>query len=157
MNWLMAEPASDIRAQIAALLDRTHPKAAVFLAPGNAGDAPEFVRDIAKISRLEGVLLTADPEKMREFAAATMPDDAGMARILGYPEPKDAAMAACPAPFLRVVQACDWKGNVITEALCSPGWFGRTIDALRPHGNLRTLTVGQTHQRRFALRCQEAA
>ncbi len=85
------------------------------------------------------------------------PDDAGMAAILGYPEPKNAAMAACPAPFLRVVQALDWRGNVITEALCSPGWLDRTGAALRHHGDVRLLTVPQVLGRRLALRCAEAA
>jgi hypothetical protein len=156
MNWLMAEPACDILAQIAALIDPGHPKTAMFAAPGNASGA--WARGVMRAERREGVLLTADIEKMNAFTSCAMPDDAGMARILGYPEPKDAARAACTESWLRVVQACDhWQSNVITEALCSPGWFDRTCNALIPHGVLRVLTVEQTLARRLALRCKEAA
>jgi hypothetical protein len=158
MNWLMAEPARDIRAQILALVDPRHPKAAMFLAPGNAGDAPGVGHGLMRAERREGVLLTADLEKMRVFVAADMPDDASMAWILGYPEPKDAAIATSTSGWLRVVQACDWQGNVITEALCSPTWFARTMGVLSVHGaSVRSLTVEQALERRFALRCAEAA
>lgn len=157
MNWLMPEPASDIRAQIDALLDPRHPKTAVFAAPGNSGDICDVEgRGTVTIRRPEGALVTADDRIWRQFERA-MPDEAGMAAILGYPEPKDVAMAACPPTWLRVVQVLDWHGNVITEALCSPGWLDRTVSALRSHGRLNVMTVDQVLNRRFRLRCEEAA
>lgn len=152
MNWLMPEPASDIRAQIDALLDQRHPKAAVFAAPGNEIDVAKVLGMV--VVRPEGTLITAD-DALRERFMEEMPDDAGMAAILGYPEPKDAAMAACLPEHLRVVQAIDYLGHVITEALCSPAWIERTQAALAPHGLLRTLDVPFALKRRFILRREE--
>ncbi len=154
MNWLMPEPASDIRAQIDALLDKGHPKDAVFVASGNVDDVPDDIPVQRWWRPLQGLLMTTDYRKLDAFRDE-MPDDAGMAAILGYPEPKDAALAACPEAWLRVVQACDWQGSVITEALCSPGWLERTQEALEPHGRLRTLTVSEVLARRFSMRCAE--
>jgi hypothetical protein len=153
MNWLMPEPASDICAQIEALLTGGHPKGAVFAAPGNKDDLAG--RGLTGLIMPWGTLLSWDVKAMDMFEHA-MPDDAAMARILGYPEPKDAAIAACPAAWLRVVQACNWRGNVITEALCSPAWLDRTREALALHGHLRVLTVDGALARRLAFRCAEA-
>ncbi len=150
----MPEPASDIRAQIAALRDRTHPKTVLFAAPGNVDDVPIPGLGMVLTVRRWGALVTPDHETAEVFSGA-MPDDAAMARLLGYPEPKDVAIAAGPAAWVRVVQARDRQGNVITEALCSPGWLGRTRDALAPHGHLRVLTVADTLARRFSLRRAE--
>lgn len=155
MNWLMPEPASDIRAQIAALRDHAHPKSVLFAAPGNKGDLPlEPGLGMVLTDRPWGALVTPDHETAEAFSEA-MPDDAAMARILGYPEPKDAARAACPEAWLRVVQACDWRGNVVTEALCSPKWLDRTRAALNAHGHLRVLTPADALGRRLALRRAE--
>ncbi len=150
----MPEPACDIRAQIAAVLDPRHPKAVMFAAPDNRGDVPALGEIV--MAKPWGTLVT-DSAGLREAFGRGMPDDAGMAAILGYPEPKNAALAACPGAFLRVVQACDWQGNVITDALCSPGWLERTAAALAPHGNIRILTVLEGFARRLMLRCREAA
>ena len=147
------EPTADVRAQIAAMLDPRHPKKAALVVPGNEVPA---VEDVIRVERSSGTLLTRDPVRAAAFADGHE-HDATMAWILGYPEPKDAALAACPEAWLRVVQACDWQGNVITEALCSPGWLDRTGVALRRHGDVRLLTVPEALGRRFALRCDEAA
>jgi hypothetical protein len=154
MNWLMPEPASDVRAQIAALLDSGHPKAAVFVSPWNVADLPDVPFSM-KLIRSEGVLVTENPEMSRIFAEVEIDDDK-MARILGYPESKTAAMGACPAGVLRVVQARDRQGSVITEALCSPLWLERTEAALAPHGDLVVMTPAQVVFRRVALRTEEA-
>ena len=149
MNWLMPEPASDIRAQIAALQDKNHPKTAVFAAPGNE---LAYVPGLMRAARREGVLLTADPELLAMFERDDLDDDL-MARILGYPESKTKAMAACAEGALRVVQARDWRGDVITEALCSPAWLERTCNALAPHGSfLQADAPARALNRRLAMR-----
>jgi hypothetical protein len=154
MNWLMPEPASDVRAQIAALLDPAHPKVAVFVSPWNVADLPDVPFSM-KLIRGEGVLVTEKPEKMRIFAAWPLDDDK-MALILGYPESKTAALGACPPGYLRVVQARDRQGSVITEALCSPLWLEPTQKALAPHGDLVVMMPAQVVWRRIALRTEEA-
>ena len=134
MNWLMPEPFCDIYAQVTALRERAHPKTTMFAAPGTEGVT--YPRGMVMTDRPWGWLLTPDHETARAFGEA-MPDDAAMARLLGYPEPKDAAMAACPAAWLRVVQACDWRGNVITD-------FGGAVGTRGlPFGHPRVPTVGR--------------
>lgn len=153
------EPTSDIDAQITALLDPEHPKNSVFIVPGN--EVPNVPLGVSKIARPEGTLLTRDPACAEAFHAAA--DDATMARILGYPEEKYEAVAACGGNLSagHMVQARDISGNVITEALASPPGLERVRLAIMTHvprgGSLVVLSAAQSIMRRLKLRAMEDA
>lgn len=153
------EPKSDLAAQIAAMLDLGHPKNSVFIVPGN--DAPDVPPGICKVVRPEGTLLTRDPACAEAFRAAA--DDVTMARILGYPEEKYEAVAACDGNLSggHMVQARDASGNVITEAFASPVGLERTRSAMMAHvptgGSLVVLSATQSIMRRLELRAAEHA
>ncbi|MDE2105396.1 MAG: hypothetical protein KGL39_49675, partial [Patescibacteria group bacterium] len=123
------EPASDIRAPIAAMADPDHPKDSVFVAAGNEGAIPENLPPgVRKVSRTEGTLLTTDSAKADEYKAAGEITDIQLARLLGYPEPKAAALAS-GTPV--AVQAKDAEGNVIQEMVSSPQGLPAAVAAAR--------------------------
>jgi hypothetical protein len=140
----LPEPRRDIAAQIAAMLDPDHPKDAVFIAAGNE-DA------LSVVVRPEGVLLTTDQRKAAAFRAGV--DDVGMARILGYPEAKLAAILGGD-PCL--VQVRDRDGSVVQEAVSSAAKAAATADALahyRPEGgSIIVLSPADAMRRRLTLR-----
>jgi hypothetical protein len=154
------EPAGDIKAQLAAVLDPNHPKRACFVVPEDAVHAP--YGQIMSAARPEGTLVTRDVDLLRVFRRAPEdPDgfDRAMAEILGYPEAKPDTLRRCEGrPFARgrVVQAQDKDGCVITEACCSPLMLQPTQEALKPHvpegGQLVVLTPLEALGRRILLR-----
>ncbi len=113
----------DLRAQVNALLDTSHPKDAVFIASGNA-----YV-----VERLEGVLITTSKAKAEAYRNAETITDADLASILGYPQTK--APGDCV-----VVQALDKHGSVITEAVSSRASCVQTMQALKDHGRLQVVS-----------------
>lgn len=154
------EPASDVLAQIAAMLDPNHPKRAALVVPGNV--MPDETRGKAHIvERPEGTLITTDPELAALYARRA--DDQAMAVILGYPEHKDDVVRNCRENFMlaRAVQARDAAGNVLTEAFASPVGLGRTMAAIASHvppgGQLVVMTPVDAIIRRLTLRAQEGA
>lgn len=153
------EPPRDIRAQIDAVLDPSHPKRAIFMVPADAKFLP-YVYDAHIVERPEGTLLTTDAELAALFAASA--DDRTMATILGYPEAKPDVVERCggnPALIARAVQARDAAGNVITETFTSPPGLKRAVEALREHappgGELVVLTPIAAIARRVALRYRQ--
>ena len=161
MTIPIPEPAADIEAQLAALLDPGHPKRACFLVPGNL---PPGVLAADTQIRPEGVLLTQDPALARLFRDA--PEDVAgfdraMAAILGLPEAKPDAEARCGGDptRARVVQARDTQDRVVTEALASPVRLALAVAEMRRHvpagGRLVVLSLAQVLERRRRLRQQE--
>ncbi len=155
------EPMADVRAQVAAMLDPTHPKKAALVVPGN--EVPAVLADVIRVDRPSGTLLTLDPVRAAAFADGH-DHDATMAWILGYPEDKGSVVAACggdPVRTARAIQARDADGNVVTEAFTSPTWFDRTYQAIGEHvpagGHLVVLTPTQAIGRRVVLRLVERA
>jgi hypothetical protein len=118
------EPASDIAAQVRALLDPEHPKDAVFVAAGNMAallpvlDLVQAAPNAQMVHHPSGTLLTTNSEKAVDFARPGSDDDT-VAAILGYPEPKSSLLAAMMTGEVCVVQARDADGNVVVEALAS--------------------------------------
>lgn len=158
------EPAADLVAQLAAVVDPEHPKRAMLVVPGNAVPA-ELPDHVYVCARVEGTLITGSAIIASLFDhVPTMNgalDDASMASILGYPEDKSEVIQNCAGDLTRAlaVQARDAAGNVVTEAFASPPGLFRTATALTGHvpsgGYLVTLTPAASITRRLALRAKE--
>jgi hypothetical protein len=152
------EPAADLRAQLAAVLDPSHPKVAMLVVPGN--EIPEIPPDLCVVTRPEGTLITRELWEALNFLYGYT-SDSDMALMLGYPENKDDVVRSCGGDLslARAVQARDAGGNVVTEAFASPDGLQRTISVLShhvPHGGaLVALTPVEAICRRVALRCKE--
>lgn len=132
------EPKGDIRAQLAAVMDKDHPKRACFVVPEDADQIP-YVLNAFIEARPEGALV-ATAELWADLFRATpdCPDvfDRNMAVILGYPEAKPDVIAACngrPVTYAKAVQARDRGDCVVTEAFCSPNQLEATQEALKAH------------------------
>jgi hypothetical protein len=155
------EPAGDIRAQLAAVMDPAHPKQACFVVPADHGQIP-YVLNAFIETRPEGTLITTDVKSADWFKI--MPNhqvvfDEGMATILGYPQSKPDVVANCggaPIALARAVQALDADGYVVTEAFCSPVGLRETSAVLSRHvppgGWLAVLTPVEAIGRRLLLR-----
>jgi len=155
----VAEPAGDIRSQLAAVLDAEHPKLACFVVPANRPDIPKIRAGLRRVDHDEGTLLTTREPLARLFQAYGPGDDEVMAHILGYPEPKGVVVSRCrgmPHLVARAVQARDEWDHVVTEAYCSPVGFFATVEAMRQHvpagGSLAVLGPIHAVGRRIALR-----
>jgi hypothetical protein len=134
-----AEPAGDIRAQLAAVMDPTHPKRATFLVPENFAELPGGLDGMHVVARPEGVLVTTDEALADAFRRAPKKTDAfdrAMAGILGLPEAKPDMVRACggkPATNGWAVQARDTGGNVVTECFVSPSALPAAWDQMQAH------------------------
>jgi hypothetical protein len=161
----LAEPAGDIRAQLRAMLDDSHPKRAVFVVPEDYERAL-IMRGLPVglfvPRRPRGTLFTRSDKLATAFLCAPE-DEAGfdriMARILDYPEAKPDVVRACqgrPVSLARAVQAHDADGWVVTEAFASPAGLQKTSEALQKHvppgGSLRVMTPIDAVGRRLLLR-----
>ena len=154
------EPPGDIRAQLAAVLDPAHPKLAAYLVPEDAKGLTipeEGIPGLIIVRRDEGVLVTTSASLAEMFRQAV--DEATMALILGYPEPKDLVAERSPRPaglHARVVQARTRSGHVVTEACCSGVGLLPTVTELSRHvppgGELVILSPVAAVARRVALR-----
>jgi hypothetical protein len=154
------EPPGDIRAQLAAVLDPSHPKLACFMVPDDAANLKipeEGIPGLIVVRRAEGVLVTTDRTRAEMFREAA--DETTMAQILGYPEAKDLIAERCPKPpgqTARCVQARTRTGHVITEACCSGIGLLPTVAELRRHvppdGDLVIMSPVASIARRIALR-----
>lgn len=116
------EPLCDVQAQLAALRDPAHPKRAVWVSacspslrenpnPGASrgnGENPDACALVLPAGTLYG-------EDAVLAALERRPDDATLARLLDYVEPKSALGSGC----LPVVQALDKNGFVILEMVSS--------------------------------------
>jgi len=158
------EPAGDIRAQIAATLDPSHPKRACLIVPGNAErlDLKALPEGAYAVERAEGTLITTDRATAEAFEAAPSEPaafDSLMAAILGLAEEKSVVVERCrgdPERYARAVQARDQRGNVVTETFTSPVGFLATCDAMQAHvppgGQLVVSGAGLAISRRVAMR-----
>jgi len=150
------EPPRDIEAQLLATVDSDHPKRACFCVPLDQHLIPPSI-DAYVVRRPEGTLVTLHRQLADAFKQAA--DDTTLAWLLGYPEAKPVIAKRCNGMDLnrmRVVQARDAEGNVITEAGASPWGFLETCDALAAHvpegGQLAVLLPVMSITRRVALR-----
>lgn len=132
---IVPEPICDLRAQLQALADPSHPKRCVFVAAGTA-----YV-----VIREAGTLITKDLAIAELFRTTPQITDTIMAAILGYPEDKNGTVNPV------VVQACDRAGSVITEAAASASHVDATVTALLPHGLIRIVSVEDALVRRMEL------
>lgn len=157
------EPVFDLSAQIAAMLDPSNPKRAVYFSPGNGDAIPSPINpDMIWARPGEGTLLTSDPECARQFHAHG-PQDALMAWILGYPQDKGNVVAECQgAPVhltARSVQARNAAGAVVSEAFVSPMMLDEAQRQMErfvpPGGSLVVLMPVEAIQRRISLREME--
>jgi hypothetical protein len=158
------EPAGDIRAQLAAVLDPHHPKRACLLVPGDAEQLKldGLPKGAYAAVRDEGTLVTRERELAVAFECAPAETDAfdtAMADILGLPEPKPLMVERCrgqPELYSRMVQARDAEGHVITETCCSALALFDTVDAMHKHvppgGELVILGSISAIARRIAMR-----
>lgn len=161
MNYLVPEPEGDIRAQFRALLDRDHPKEAVFVVPEDRGHVPQTSGLLVE-HRREGSLYTRREGLAVMFCCAPSDEmgfDRAMARILGLPQDKRAVFLACegrPMARARIVQACDADGWVVTEAAAGPDRLAPTMVELKKHvpegGALKVMTPIEALGRRMLLR-----
>jgi len=112
---IMPEPASDVAAQVGAVANPLSSKTAAFMAPGTP--VPRTVpAGTVKVTRPEGTLVTNSAQQASKFAKVRKVTDAHVAKQLGYPETKAAAMKA-GAP--RVVQGRTASGAVAHESVAS--------------------------------------
>lgn len=154
------EPAQDIHAQVAAMLDPASSKDAVFVATGNESAIPAVLpKDVMVAKRPEGVLLTTNRVKANQFRTGAL-NDAKMAKILGYPQAKGPAMAGrAPA----VVEGRDNAGNVVAQSLADAEHAPEAAQAVAQQlpgdgGTVATTTAPAAQARRAALaRADEAA
>lgn len=145
------EAMSDLSAQLRAVADRKNPKDAMFVARGSP--VPKQIPSgLMVASRREGTLITTNRDKAQTYRKAPTVDDAMVARLLGYPETKSAAVAS-GAP--HVVQSRDGSGNVITEALASPSGLGNAVQMAQSHGHHAIVTTPDGAQIRRAHMIQQ--
>jgi hypothetical protein len=112
---IMPEPAADVVAQVSAVANPLSSKTAAFMAPGTP--VPRTVpAGTVKVTRPEGTLVTNSAQQANKFSKARKVTDAHVAKQLGYPETKAAAMKA-GAP--RVVQGRTASGAVAHESVAS--------------------------------------
>lgn len=146
------EPDGDIDAQLRALHDPSHPKVAVFLAPGNEIDDRPLGPGVKVVRRREGTLLTTDPKRAAHFKTRPMITDDDLALLLGYPESKADVFGRGGG---LVVQARDADGYVVTEAYASLQRLADTVAELRAHvpfaGRLMVLAPAEALARRVTL------
>jgi hypothetical protein len=141
------EPLCDVAAQIGALLDRNHPKEAVWLAAGTP--CPDVsASGLIAIQVPSGRLLTAKQGIASRFLAAQT--DETLASILGYPETKW-RVSGVPV----VVRARDGRGAVITEMLSSPHLVDIAAAVAAQHGEVEIATICDVLLRRQRLRERE--
>lgn len=111
------EPAKDIAAQVAALADPNSERDAVFIADGQRAAAvlpqglPEGAVEVYR--KGIGTLITTSKQKAQAFRRVKK--DADIAKILGYSEPKETALANEPV----AVQAVTPSGAVQAEQVAS--------------------------------------
>lgn len=161
----MPEPAGDIRAQLAAMLDPGHPKQAAFLVPADAVPLDKEALRQAGVhvaERDEGVLVTLRDDLAEMFLRRTYDVDdfdCLMAEILGLPEPKPDVAWRCGGRIgtrSRAIQARDRDGHVVHEAIVSPTMFLSSCVFMQRHvpdgGRLVFLGTGMALSRRAALR-----
>jgi hypothetical protein len=144
------EPAGDIAAQMAALVDPLHPKRAVWVSLGTPL-VPVF-DDLARVTTPVGWLYAA-PRLLRWFKAA--PSLETLARILDYVECRSPALAGFFQ--LPVVQALSPAGWVVQEQLVSWGRVGEARARARAYGRVRVVSVGGCIGRRRRLLAEEIA
>ncbi len=138
------EPRCDVSAQITALRDPAHPKAAVWLARGTAAPV-DLLDGLIMLSLPQGLLLTTDVARARHLAANQSDD--GLAVVLGYPEAKSQLVDPI------VIQARDAAGCVVSEMACSAGHAIEAALWAAAHGGVAILTLPEALARRIAL-CQ---
>src|SRR5580765_4928 len=157
----VAEPAGDIRAQLAAVMDPQHPKLACFVVPEDKYLVPLVLNAFIE-TRSEGTLVTTNEDLANSFRCAPEEPSAFdriMADILGYPEDKALVVSRCrgaPAANARAVQARDAVGHVVTETFASPiGLLDACAEMARhvpPGGELVILGSISAIARRIAMR-----
>jgi hypothetical protein len=142
------EPAGDIAAQMAALVDPLHPKRAVWVSLGTR--VPVF-DGMARVTTPVGWLFAA-PRLLRWFKVE--PSLETLARILDYVECRSPALSGFFQ--LPVVQALSPAGWVVQEQLVSWGRVGEARARARAYGRVRVVSVGGCLERRRRLIAQEA-
>jgi hypothetical protein len=135
------EPAGDIAAQMAALVDPLHPKRALWVSLGTP--MVSAFDDLARVTTPVGWLYAA-PRLLRWFKAA--PSLETLASILDYVECLSPALAGFFQ--LPVVQALSPDGWVVQEQLVSWGRVGEARRRAAAYGGVRVVSVGGCLERR---------
>jgi hypothetical protein len=145
----LPEAGADARAQLAAVADVTAKKDSAFFPPGSRRPRPIPV-GTQTVSRPEGTLVTANPAKATLFAKTPQLDDAKIARLLGYPQSKLAAVASGRPAVVQAVA----HGGVAHESLASPAGLVPALLAARravPQARLRVVSPVAAVARRVGL------
>lgn len=138
-----AEPFCDVVAQVRALLDPCHPKAAMWLAAGTR--APSWV---APSLVLPAGSFYGSPRDCRRLEAD--PSEEMLAHLLGYVEAKS-AIRGCGL----IAQARDARGCVVSEMAFSPSRMPEAVAALTGHGTIFVTSVEAALGRRAVLIAKE--
>jgi hypothetical protein len=158
------EPAGDVVAQIAAMLDPEHPKRAVFVVPQDAARLSNPPAGVFVVERPEGTLVTRRSElagMFRQASSDAIEFDRHMALILGLPEAKPDIDERCRgnAKLARMVQARDAGGHVVQECVVSHLYFLPACAAMQEHvparGRLVIMSPAAAISRRVAMRWVE--
>jgi hypothetical protein len=141
------EPAGDIAAQMAALVDPLHPKRAVWV---SAGTVVGVVGAVPRLSLPAGTLYA----RLGDLdALVAEPSLETLARILDYVECRSPALAGFFQ--LPVVQALSPDGWVVQEQLVGWGRVGEARRRARAYGRVRVVSVGGCLGRRARLLAAE--
>ena len=142
------EPAGDIAAQMAALVDPLHPKRAVWVSAGTVVGA--VVGAVPRLSLPAGTLYA----RLGDLdALVAEPSLETLARILDYVECRSPALAGFFQ--LPVVQALSPAGWVVQEQLVSWGRVGEARRRASAYGGVRVVSVGGCLARRRDLIARE--
>jgi hypothetical protein len=107
------EPAGDIAAQIAAMVEPGHPKDAVFVARGT-GMPQTIPSGVTVIVKKDGTYLTTNPQKAASIRGLKKITDKQRAAFLDIPESKSEVATGPGLPV--AVSAKDAAGNVVAQA-----------------------------------------
>ena len=150
------EPAGDIAAQLAAMMDPNNPRKGVFVAEGTP--MPQLPAGVAVVTKKgQGTFITTDPTLARSIKGTKHLDDKQIANFLGIPHAKAEIAARTDNPL--AITAKDKNGNVVasaaTDTTDSPNATA-IKDQVPPGGSVVTQTPEQLLAEREAANAEPA-
>jgi hypothetical protein len=137
------EPFCDVVAQVRALLDPCHPKAAMWLSAGTR--TPSWIAPSLVLPTGSFYGSARDCRRLE-----TDPSEETLARLLGYVEAKS-AIRVCGL----MAQARDPGGCVVSEMMFSPSRMPEALAAFTGHGTVFVTSIEAALGRRAALVAKE--